>query len=366
MPAKKFIIPFAATGDKTAVPNTLQPDGTVSYAQGFGPDYELDKTLDPINAKDVPRDQTNQIYFDLTDAVGEQQLYGVALWGADRAPYPLNARVYHNDKLWRSNVINNSGEPGFSGWDDVSVQTLPPLPLGYFSGFTLVNNTGAPNTTIDVAAGAARSSDNTVDISINSTLRGILQLSGSWAAGDNQNKLDTGAKAINTWYHVFAIRNTSGGTGDILFSLSATAPAMPSGYAGFRRIGAVRTDASGNILGFINELDEFRWKVPTVDLTSAAIATLTNYVMKVPTGVRVVGKFGVQGNGADYGYNFCEPDSGDLPSPMYYGVLTGVGDDRGGQDHFVITNTSAQVRIKTSGPVVQINVSTLGWQELRG
>ena len=121
MPAKKFIIPFAATGDKTAVPNTLQPDGTVSYAQGFGPDYELDKTLDPINAKDVPRDQTNQLYFDLTDAVGEQQLYGVALWGADRAPYPLNARAYHNDKLWRSNVMNNSGEPGVSGWEDVSV-----------------------------------------------------------------------------------------------------------------------------------------------------------------------------------------------------------------------------------------------------
>lgn len=120
MPAKKFIIPFAATGDKTAVPNTLQPDGTVSYAQGFGPDYELDKTLDPVNAKDVPRDQTNQIYFDLTDAVGEQQLYGVALWGADRAPYPLNARAYHNDKLWRSSVINNSGVPGVSGWDDVS------------------------------------------------------------------------------------------------------------------------------------------------------------------------------------------------------------------------------------------------------
>ena len=148
MPAKKFIIPFAATGDKTAVPNTLQPDGTVSYAQGFGPDYELDKTLDPINAKDVPRDQTNQIYFDLTDAVGEQQLYGVALWGADRAPYPLNARVYHNDKLWRSSVINNSGEPGVADWDDVSAQSpdfLNTTRIDVASAST-VNLTAAPNT----------------------------------------------------------------------------------------------------------------------------------------------------------------------------------------------------------------------------
>lgn len=120
MPAKKFVVPFASTGNKTAVPNTLQPDGTVSYAQGFGPDYELDKTVDPVNAKDVPRAQTNQLYYDLTDAVGEQQLYGVALWGADRAPYPLNARAYHTGKLWRSNVANNNGEPGVSGWSDVS------------------------------------------------------------------------------------------------------------------------------------------------------------------------------------------------------------------------------------------------------
>lgn len=148
MPAKKFIIPFAATGDKTAVPNTLQPDGTVSYAQGFGPDYELDKTLDPVNAKDVPRDQTNQLYFDLTDAVGEQQLYGVALWGADRAPYPLNARAYHNDKLWRSSVINNSGEPGVSGWEDVSVLSdTVNAPIATVAAAGTINlTTGAPNT----------------------------------------------------------------------------------------------------------------------------------------------------------------------------------------------------------------------------
>ena len=250
MPAKKFVVPFASTGNKTAVPNTLQPDGTVSYAQGFGPDYELDKTVDPVNAKDVPRAQTNQLYYDLTDAVGEQQLYGVALWGADRAPYPINARAYHNDKLWRSSVINNSGEPGVAGWDDVSVQAIAPLPLGYFSGFTMANDGGAPNTTISVGAGAARDSTNTNNIELASALRGILQSSGAWAAGDNQNKLDTGAKANSTTYHVFAIRKTSDGTADVLFSLSATAPTMPSGYAGFRRVGRIVTDASGNIRRF--------------------------------------------------------------------------------------------------------------------
>lgn len=124
MPAKKFIIPFASTGDRAPVPDALQPSGSVSYAQGFGPDYELDKAINPVNAKDVPRDQTNQIYFDLTDAVGEQQLYGAALWGADRAPYPINAQAYHDGKLWRSSIANNNGVPGVAGWADVSGSAL--------------------------------------------------------------------------------------------------------------------------------------------------------------------------------------------------------------------------------------------------
>lgn len=148
MPAKKFVVPFATTGNKTAVPDTLQPDGTVSYAQGFGPDYELDKTVDPVNAKDVPRAQTNQLYYDLTDAVGEQQLYGVALWGADRAPYPLNARAYHTGKLWRSNVANNSGEPGIVGWDDVSANLdYINAPIATVAAAGTINlTTGAPDT----------------------------------------------------------------------------------------------------------------------------------------------------------------------------------------------------------------------------
>jgi hypothetical protein len=81
--AKKFEIPFAFSGDKTAVPVGVQPDGSVSYTNGFGPDYELDKLVDPVNAKDVPRDQTNQLFFDTTDAIGELQEKGFAPWSND-------------------------------------------------------------------------------------------------------------------------------------------------------------------------------------------------------------------------------------------------------------------------------------------
>ena len=37
----KFIrYPFAATGDKTSVPDDVEPSGNISYAEGYGFDYE--------------------------------------------------------------------------------------------------------------------------------------------------------------------------------------------------------------------------------------------------------------------------------------------------------------------------------------
>ncbi|HCT5884303.1 TPA: phage tail protein, partial [Proteus mirabilis] len=37
---KIFKIPFATQGDKTVVPVEIQTDGSVSYTQGYGYDYE--------------------------------------------------------------------------------------------------------------------------------------------------------------------------------------------------------------------------------------------------------------------------------------------------------------------------------------
>lgn len=62
------------------------------------------------------------------------------------------------------------------------------------------------------------------------------------------NGLDTGTLANNTWYNVFMIYN--GTTVGALMSLSASAPTLPSGYTFFARVGSVRIDSSGHIIGF--------------------------------------------------------------------------------------------------------------------
>lgn len=124
MAGKFFGIPFAATGDKTAVPDAVQPDGSVSYSNGFGFDYERANT-DPAY-KPVPREQTNQLYFDLTEALGILQKQGVSDWfdpAVTSSNYPINATVRHIDQFWLSAVANNSSTPG-ANTDWVSINAL--------------------------------------------------------------------------------------------------------------------------------------------------------------------------------------------------------------------------------------------------
>jgi microcystin-dependent protein len=73
---KYFLNPFAISGDKTAVPNGTQVSGSVSYEEGFGPDYQKDILTD-ASAKPVPRPQSNQLYFDITENIQQYQQHGV-------------------------------------------------------------------------------------------------------------------------------------------------------------------------------------------------------------------------------------------------------------------------------------------------
>ncbi|MBC8954139.1 hypothetical protein [Xenorhabdus sp. PB62.4] len=113
---KIFKTPFAAQGDRVSIPNEVQPDGAVSYTQGYGYDYERDQNTDPA-AKDIEREKMNGIFHDITEAVGEMQTFGVAKWSLEAQPYPLRAVVYHNQKLYQSRIENNKEDPeAGKGW----------------------------------------------------------------------------------------------------------------------------------------------------------------------------------------------------------------------------------------------------------
>jgi len=113
----RFIrFPWATTGDRTEVPFDTDPSGFVSYAEGFGPDYEI--TPGDPGWKAVPRDETNGLYYDLTDNIRQYQINGAPDWhpATDNdgiaINYPVNAIVRHNDVVYRSLIANNTVTPG--------------------------------------------------------------------------------------------------------------------------------------------------------------------------------------------------------------------------------------------------------------
>lgn len=75
------------------------------------------------------------------------------------------------------------------------------------------------------------------------TVRGV-NLTSINISGSGANGLDTGTSVASTWYSVWVISNGTTTAG--LFSLSATAPTMPSGYTFKARVGWIRTDATAN------------------------------------------------------------------------------------------------------------------------
>lgn len=115
---KYFRFPFAISGDVTAIPDAVQPGGEVSYTQGFGPDYELDPGVNPA-ALEIPREESNQLYLDITKALKYIQDGGVPEWitnadnGGVAFVYAKNAIILYTDGIiYQSIAAANSAVPG--------------------------------------------------------------------------------------------------------------------------------------------------------------------------------------------------------------------------------------------------------------
>lgn len=111
--AKRFVIPFATSGDKSVTPDATDPAGAISYSQGWPVAYQLADT-DP-NYRPVGRQEMNGVLFDVTGAIAEIQAFGFPEWvpvAGLVTPYAVNAVLRHNGNNWRNTVPNNSVEPG--------------------------------------------------------------------------------------------------------------------------------------------------------------------------------------------------------------------------------------------------------------
>lgn len=113
---------------------------------------------------------------------------------------------------------------------------------GNFKALVVQNNSGTPNTQVDVDAEAVTVETSggvayrlrNVDVTIN-------------AATNGANGMDTGGLGNNGWYAVLVIYNPSTNTTAGLLVAEANYPSsitLPSGYTAYTRVGWMRTNAS--------------------------------------------------------------------------------------------------------------------------
>jgi hypothetical protein len=207
-------------------------------------------------------------YVDAQDAT-KAPLASPALTGVPTAPTPTAGD--NSTKIATTAFVQTAAAPD------------PSLMRGYIAGLTL--STAGSSTTFGVSAGVVVDSTSASFMKLASA---FTKTTSAWAAGSGNGSLDTGGTGANTWYHVHAIKNPTTSAVDILTSLSATAPTLPSGYTLFRRIGSMRTNGGGQWLKFFQNGDEFLWDVPVADATALAITTTpSNVTLTVPPGVMV-------------------------------------------------------------------------------
>ncbi|MGK4311712.1 phage tail protein [Pseudomonas mosselii] len=249
-------------------------------------------------------------------------------------------------------------------------------PPAHISGLVLSNNVAVPTTDIDIAPGVARSASDAITLRLGSAITKRLQAAGAWAAGSGANGLFSGAKANNTWYHVFLIRKDADGTVDAGFDSSPIAANRPAAWTHYRRLGAMKTDASGNIVAFVMDSlagrRRFRWSTPIMDVDSVTLTTAAaSYTLSTPPGVKTLAEI----NPFFYANNavaiFSSLDTADI-APQQSGSFTGfVGgisamtdstSDGAGMIVSVMTNTASQIRAR-GNRTMPLSILCLGWEE---
>jgi len=133
------------------------------------------------------------------------------------------------------------------------------------SGLIIQNNSGTPNTKIDISA-----TDVVMGDTSGNTVRSINVSVTINAATTGANGLDAGSLSNSTWYYIWLISN--GTTTSGLVSASSTAPTMPSGYTYKKRVGSFITDGSATFKR-ISQKGSYASYVPTATTNTTSYPT---------------------------------------------------------------------------------------------
>lgn len=244
-----------------------------------------------------------------------------------------------------------------------------PSIANYIGGLTL--STAGGSATFGIAAGSCSDSTNADFMKLSSA---YTKTSSTWLVGSGSGALDTGTATASTWYHVHIIKRTDTNVVDVLISLSATAPTMPTNYTLRRRIGSIFLNSSSQWTAFTQRGQEFWWVTPTNDITASGSfgSTSANFTIASPLGISVQAIMNFQFNaasGAPAACYFRNPSDGDIVPGSFNGpsLRDGSSSAQGvaGQ-HRIWTNTSSQIAGRASASSCSLFGSVLGWYDPQG
>ncbi|MCP1500040.1 phage-related tail fiber protein [Pseudomonas migulae] len=284
---------------------------------------------------------------------------------------PRNLAVMWCIKAWNAPI--NQGNIDVAA---LAAQLAAFVPRDYQTGMIMSMNVAAPTTTVDFSAGSARGAGNAVVAS--TAISCVLQSAGAWSAGSGGNKIDTGIRVANTWYHAYVIRKNDSGERDMLLSIGA-APQVPGGYELIARLKgrSIKTDASGSIIPFINTGNSTDFKTMPQDMFVSNVQTSSyTLAVSVPPGARVRVRFfaRVQGESSVIYVRSPEAAAVTLNNTSADSFVGGIGmsNDATANENMsgygeALTNQSGQVVAQVLGypgySVLRASLHTQGWTE---
>ena len=233
----------------------------------------------------------------------------------------------------------------------------------YLAGLAL--STAGSSATMSIAAGQCVDSTNTAYMPLTATSK----TTSAWALGAAAGGLDTGTIANNTWYHYYVIQRVDTSVVDVVFSLSASSPTLPTNYTLYRRIGSGKTNGSAQWTSFIQDGDEFKLLATVQDSSTTASTTAASFTLaSVPTGVKVEAMFRTKHQGTNPLYLWSDLAVNDETPSATNANLHGInaGDTVGVAELRIRTNTSAQIRGRSDTAAGTLTVQTIGWIDTRG
>jgi hypothetical protein len=187
------------------------------------------------------------------------------------------------------------------------------------------------------------------------------RLDASWAVGNNNGGLFSGAKANNTWYNCFLIYNPTTNTVDAGFDTSFIAANAPSGYVKYKRVGYIRTDSSGTIRPFDQFKDKFLFKDKVLDRSIASsLGTTSRVLQTVTVPPLMIGIFSGMGNGGGPDVvNIVDPASTDVATTTENGIAGSYYYNGFNIERKV--NSSSQVAIRSNATAYFLSLNSQGW-----